>query len=334
MATSSYFGRNSFVGVAKEDSGWGSVEPTPDVTRPVVSCSMLRQVEKVERANLRVAGVAGLRKGHYIVSDKVSGSLELEATYDNMGYWLDAALGASSSSAVADSLYEHTYTMGDVPTHGSTLRLQRGTSDYSETFTGVVFNTLTLACAAGEHMSLTLDMIGKTSNDTEGPRGDTTLSFSDPTHENLVLHHHVGTLGWNSSTFTLIDFEYKIENGLAERMYLGSLNTLQPVQSDYRSVTMTVTFETDDVAGYKAFINDNVADAEVTVNNGASGSSNRVLQMTLNNAYIESYTDEISETGMVTASVTFKAQGDGSSGLNLGTRLIVKNAASTAIAAG
>ena len=118
------------MGAAKEDSGWGTAEYTPDVTRPIISCSMLRQVEKVERANLRVAGVAGLRKGHYLVADRVSGSLELECTYDNVGYFIDAALGASATSTGA-TLNTHTYTMGDVPTHGTTLRLQRGTSDYS-----------------------------------------------------------------------------------------------------------------------------------------------------------------------------------------------------------
>ena len=334
MPTSSYFGRNSFVGVAKEDSGWGTAEMTPDVTRPIISCSMLRQVEKVERPNLRVAGVAGLRKGHYLVSDKVSGDLELECTYDNMGFFFDAVLGASSTTGPASGLYEHTYTMGDVPTYGTTLRLQRGTSDYSESFEGVVFNTMSLSVAAGEHMTCSLSMIGETSADTEGPRGDTTLSFSAPTKENLVLHHHVGTLGWSSQTFTLIDMEYSIENGLSDRMRLGSLTTKQPTQADYRNVTMTVTFETDDVQGYKRFIEDDVSDCEVTINNGLGGSDNRILQLTLNDAYISSYTDEISETGLVTASVTFKAQGSGDSGLNMGTRIIVKNETSSAIGAG
>ncbi|QDP48292.1 MAG: hypothetical protein Unbinned4944contig1000_16 [Prokaryotic dsDNA virus sp.] len=334
MATKSYFGRNSFVGVAKEDLGWGTAEMTPDVTRPIISCSMLRQVEKVERPNLRVAGVAGLRKGHYIVSDKVTGSLELEATYDNMGFFLDACMGASATTGPASGLYEHTYTLGDVPTHGTTLRLQRGTSDYSESFEGVVFNTMSLSVTAGEHMTLSMDMIGETSNDTEGPRGDTTLSFSAPSKENLVLHHHSGTLGWAGQTFELMDCEFSLENGLSDRMRLGSLVTKQPTQSDYRSITMTVSFETDDVQGYKRFIDDDVSDCEVTFNNGAAGADNRVLQLTLNDAYIESYTDEISETGLVTASVTFKAQGSGDSGLNMGARIIVKNEANSAIHAG
>lgn len=329
MATSSYFGRNSFVGVALEDSGWGSREPTPDVTRPIISCSMLRQVEKVERANLRVAGVAGLRKGHYIVSDKVSGSLELEATYDNIGIFLHHALGASATSAGTPNT--HTYTMGDVPVGGTTLSLQRGTSDYSERFEGTVYNTLTMSCAAGEVMTCSLEMIAETSLDTEGPRGDTTLSFIDPTYENLVLHHHAGDLSWNSQTFELIDFEYKLENGLADRMRLGSLLTKQPVQSDYRSATITVTFETDDVQGYKAFIDDTVSDLSVTFNNDGSSGNEREMKFELNAAYIESYTDEISETGLITASVTFKAQGDGTSGLALGTQISVKNQNSTPI---
>ena len=114
-------------------------------------------------------------------------------------------------------------------------------------------------------------------------------------------------------------------------MRLGSLLTKQPVQSDYRSVTMTVTIETDDIQGYQQFIADTVADAEVTFNNDLSSGDERVMQFTLNEAYIESYTDEISETGLITASVTFKAQGDGSSGLALGTRMIVMNEASTAV---
>jgi len=293
---------------------------------------MLRQVEKVPRANLRVMGVAGLRPGHYIASDKATGSLELEATYDNIGYFIDAALGESSTgSASGDGIYTHTYSLGDVPVKGTTMRLQRGTSDYSETFTGVVFNTLTLACAAGEHMSLTLDMIGKTSTDTEGPRGDTPLSLTDPSKENLVLHHHASALNWNSNNFTMIDFEYKIENGLAERMYLGSLTTLQPVQSDYRNVTVTVTIETDDVQGYKAFIDDTVKDLEVTFHNDGSAALERELKVTMKECYIESYTDEISETGMVTASVTFKAQGSGGAAGDRGTQILVKNINSTAV---
>ena len=331
MPTSSYFGRNSFIGAAQE-SGWGTRNFTSTVSRPIISCSMMRQLEKVERANLRVAGVAGLRQGHYLASDKVTGSLELEATYDNLGYFLDAALGSSaSSSADGDGIRTHTYSMGDVPVAGTTLRLQRGTSTYNETFTGVVFNNLTMSCAAGEAMTMSLEMIGKTSLDDEGPRGDTTLTMTDPSKENLVLHHHAGTLGWNSQNFELIDFEYKLENGIAERLRLGSLTTKQPVQSDFRNATITVSFETDDIQGYKAFLDDVVGDLSIVFNNDGAAGNLRTMTFNLNKCYIETYTDEISEVGLVTASVTFKAQGDGGAGTDMGTQVIVKNEAATAV---
>jgi hypothetical protein len=324
MATSSYFGRNSFVGAAIE-TDYGTA-----VT--IISCSMLRQVEKVERANLRVMGTNGLRPGHYIVSDKVTGSLEMEATYDNIGFFMHHALGESATSS--GTVNTHTYSMGDVPAAGTTLRLQRGTSDYSETFEGVVYNTLTFSCAAGEAMTVTLDMIGETSQDSSPSlraRGNTGLTMTDPSKENLVLHHHAGDLSWNSQTFNLIDFEYKLENGIADRMRLGSLVTKQPVQSDFRSATVTVTFETDDIQGYQAFVADTVSDLSIIFHNDGSAANEREMKFRLNSAYIESYTDEISEVGLITASVTFKAQGSGGAAVDRGTQIIVKNEASTAV---
>ncbi len=333
MPTASYFGRNSFVGIGPE-STYGTAAAEAAVTRPIISCTMLRQIDKVPRPNLRVQGVAGLRASHYLAADRSSGSLELECTYDNCGYYLKAALGAGETST-ASPVNTHTYTLGDVPIEGNTLFLQRGTSDNYERFEGVVINSMSCSVAAGEHMTMSFDLIGETSSSSAGTaRHDSpSLSFVDPTNENLVLHHHAGTLSYRSQTITLVDFEYSIENNLSERMRLGSLNTKQPTQSDFRNVTMTVSFETDD-ATYQKFISDESGDAVVTFNNGASSGSEREMKFSLNNAYIETYTDEISESGLILASVTLRAQGDGTSGLALGTSIEVKNEAASSVHAG
>ena len=333
MATSSYFGRNSFVGVGPETSAYGTPAAEPALTRPIISCSMLRQVEKVERSNLTVGGVAGLRKGHYIASDKVTGSLSIEATYDNVGYFLKECLGAAATSAGTPNT--HTYTMGDVPIQGTTLFLQRGTGDNYERFEGTVFNVLTMSCAAGEAMTMDFEMLAETSTSSAGnARHDgPSIAFVSPTNENLVLHHHAANLSWSGLSVNLVDFEYKLENGLAERMRLGSLLTKQPVQSDYRAATVTVTFETDDAA-YQKFVADTAGDLTVTFNNSGSSGAEREMKFELNNAFIDSYSDEIGETGLITASVTFKAEADGDSGLALGTQISVKNQNSTAVHSG
>tara|TARA_R110002020_G_scaffold150501_7_gene327330 strand:+ start:1303 stop:2292 length:990 start_codon:yes stop_codon:yes gene_type:complete len=329
MPTSSYFGRNSFVAAAAE-STWGTANETYDIRRPIISCSMLRAVEKVPRANLQVAGVNGLRKGHYLVSETCSGTLELEMTYDNMGYFLTRLLGASTTGG--GTVNTHTYTLGDVPDTGTTLALQRGTGDNYEVFEGCVLNTGTFSVAAGESMSLSMDLIAETG---QTRKSSPSVSYTDPTNENLVLHHHLTShgLAWNSQNITLIDFEFKVENAMSDRMRLGSLLTKQPVVSDYRNITCTVSFETDD-ATYASFISDAQSDLEVVFDNALSGANQRQIGFNLNNAYIESYTDEISETGLVTASVTFRGEADGSSGLALGASIVVLNEASTPVANG
>jgi hypothetical protein len=211
---------------------------------------------------------------------------------------------------------------------GTTLSLQRGTGQV-ETFKGVVFNNGTFSVSAGAQMNLSMDLIGATSDNRT-----TAISYTEPAAENLVLHnqlHGTSKFSWNSQNFDLVDFEFKIENAMSDRMRLGSLITKQPVVSDYRSATMTINIESDDPQGYQQFLNDTSHDASVTFTNGLSGSSERLIQFNLNAAYIESYTDEISETGMVMASITFRGEGDGSSGLPLGANVIVMNGASTAV---
>jgi len=321
MATSSYFGRNAYVSVGEETGGYGTPNTSPTVTRPIISCSMLRQIEKVERPNLRVAGVAGVRKGHFIASDKATGNLTLEATYDNIGYFIQESLGAGVTSA--GTVNTHTYSLGDVPVAGTTMYLQRGTDDNYEDFEGCVFSTFTFSCSAGEIAQLSLDIIAETSGGRSST-SPTPPSFSEPTNENLVLHHHCGNMSWNSTSVNLSSFEYKLENGLTERMRLGSLLTKQPVQGDYRTATVTVEFETDD-AQYAAFLADNQSDLEITFNNGGAGAANRQMTFKLNSAYISEFSDEVSETGLIMASVTFKAEGTGSSGLALGTQIVVMN---------
>lgn len=335
MPTASYFGRNAFAAFAKEVDGsvYGTANTSYTVRRPIVSCSMLRQIEKVPRANLFVAGAHGLRKGHYIAKDAVTGSIELEATYDNCGYFIHELMGASSTAGGTPNT--HTYTLADLPAvgvgasnqRGTTMALQRGTGQV-EVFEGVTFNNGTLSVASGAHMSLSMDMIAETSS-----ARTTAITYSEPTYESLILHHETTSAGlaWNSQNFDLVDFEFKIENGMADRMRLGSLVTKQPVISDYRGITMTVSFETDDPQGYAAYLADTSSDAVVTFNNSGASGAEREIVFSLNAAYVESYTDEITETGLILASVTFRAEGDGTSGLPLGASVSVKNQNSAAV---
>ena len=303
MPTSSYFGRNAFIQL-KEEGTWGTAQAGSDLQRPLISCSMLRQVEKVERPNLHVSGTAGLRKGHTLVKDSATGSFSVEATYDNLNPVLYQAMGVGSTSSA--TVNTHTFTMADVPAAGLTMSLQRGTGQV-EVFEGTVINTLTMKCAAGEVMTVDCDLIAQTS-----AARTTAITYTQPTNENLVLHHHLTAAGlaWDSQNIELIDFEFSLENGMSDRMRLGDLTTKQPTMADYRNAQVSVSFETDD-ATYAKLLDDSIGDAVIIFDNGGAGSAQRTITFTLHNAYIAEYTDEVSETGLVTASVVLKGEGDG-----------------------
>jgi len=304
MPTANYFGRNAFVQFKKEDA-WGTAKAGTDLQRPIVSCSMLRQIEKVERANLMVSGENGLRKGHFIAKDSSTGSLSMEATYDNLNPILKQVFGAASSDT-SGAVNSHTYALGDIPQAGMTMSLQRGTGQV-EVFEGTVFNTFKASVTSGEIMNVEMDLIAETS-----AARTTAITFTAPNHENPVLHNHLSAalMSWDSANIDLISFEFSIENALGERMRLSDKVTKQPTTSDYRNASITVEIETDD-AQYAKFLNDTTGDVQVTFDNGGTGAARRYLQFNLHNAYLSEYSDEISETGLVTASLTFKGEGDG-----------------------
>lgn len=312
MPTANYFGRNALVQFKKEDT-WGTAKTGSDLQRPIISCSMLRQIEKVERPNLQTSGVNGLRKGHFIAKDSSTGSLTMEATYDNLNPILKQVFGAASSDT-SGSVNSHTYTLGDIPPAGMTMTLQRGTGQV-EQFEGTVFQTFKASVSSGEVMQIEMDLIAETSSarGTLVGSGDSTISYTAPTNENLVLHSHLKSptlLSWDGANIDLISFEFSLENQLNERMRLGQTTTKQPTVTDYRNATITVEFETDD-AQYAKFLNDTSGAVQVIFDNGGAGTARRYIQFNLHNAYITEYSDEISETGLVTASVTFKGEGDG-----------------------
>ena len=321
MATASYFGRNAFVQFRAEDS-WGIAKSGTDLQRPFISCSMLRQIEKVDRPNLLVSGVNGLRRGFYVAKDACTGSLSIEATYDNLNPILRQVFGAGATSA--GTVNTHSYSLGDVPDQGMTMSVQRGTGQV-EVFEGIVFSSFKASCSSSEVMTIDLEMMGQTS-----AARTTAITYTQPTNENLVLHNHAGSLSWNSQTFTMIDFDFTLENGLAERMRLGDLTTKKPTSADYRNATMTITIETDDTNGYANFLSDPTGqNAEVLFDNGLSGASRRYLQFDLHDAVITEYDDSVSETGLITATVTLKGFGDGT---NHGAAIHAYNVAASASA--
>ena len=312
-------GRGSYVGFGVEGT-WGTAVARTHWFR-LVSSNVRRVVEKIKRPVLAEATGSRNRAKHAVGSDKVTGTIEILVGYEGFGpLWKNILQGTPSTSGPSGGLYTHTYPLATGLQIGLTMELIRGTGS-AEVFEGVLISKATISIDAGGFMTVSLDIIGETSG---GPTsaGSPTLT----TNEIEVLHHHAGTLGWNSGTYYPKKLTLTLDNKLADRMLLGSKLTAKPAPSDFLEVTAAVDLEwsADDFdSGWTA---DTESDLAITF----TGTGSRTITFTLHNAYIDDSDHPLTAPGIVMQSAKFVGQSDGT---DEGFSVVVANTQSSATAA-
>ena len=309
-----YHGRGAAIGFGAESTYGTAVSRTN--WRPLISSSLTRTIEKVPRPTLRVGGAGAMRRSHYVQSDNAGGSFTIEASYRSLGLMLKHLMGAVATTGT--NPYTHVYTFADdVPT-GLTIENNRGTGT-SEVFEGCRLNSGSFAVSAGGVMTCDFDVIAETGAAT--PRA----SAGTPTFEATdapILHNQAGQFTFGGATYDLIDMTLTVNNALAVRQHLGSTVTAKPLRSDFQSVELSINLEVED-ALYAAFISDTESDAHITFTDGT-----RSFRIDLQNAYLSTVSDPVSDANVVRQSVTLIGQSDGT---NEGLKLTVVNGDSTGI---
>lgn len=300
-----YHGRGAVIGLAEESSGspYGTAIAAGSISnfRPLISSDLTRTIEKVPRPTLRVGAAGAMRRKHYVQADNAGGTFEIEGTYESMGLLLRHIMGTAAKTGTGP--YTHTYTFADDVAESLTLANIRGTGT-TETFEGCRVNTATFACSAGGVMTLACDVIAETSANRASFGGTVAISATD----SPILHSHAGQLSFNSVNYDLIDMSLVVNNALAVRQHLGSEVTAKPLRSDFQSVELTVTLEVED-ALYQAFLDD--VEGDVSLAFSPSGSTDTIT-FTVQNAYISSASDPVSDANVVRQTIVFVGQSDGS----------------------
>lgn len=309
-----YHGRGAAIGFAVETT-YGTAKSPITNWRPLISSSLTRTIEKVPRPTLRVGTLGAMRRKHYIQSDGVSGSFSVEGQYGSIGLLIQNLLGASSTTG--SDPYTHVYTIGGTLPTGLTIENVRGTGT-SEVFEGCRLNSGTFAVSSGGVMTCEFDVIGETGAATpRAAAGTPSFSATDAP----ILHNHAGSLSWRSATYDLVDLSLTLNNALAARQHLGSTVTKMPLRSDFQSVEMSVTVEVEDQL-YADFISDVEDDCSITFTSGSNS-----FAIELQNAYLSSASDPVSDANIVRQSLTFVGQSDGT---NEGLKITVVNGNSSA----
>ena len=310
-----YLGRNSQI-VFGEESTWGTAASLTN-SRPINSGSLTRTVTIVPRPDLLSDSGSAMRRGHYQSEEVMSGNFEIAATYENVGMLLKHALGTLATTGASDP-YSHTYTLADdVPT-GLTIKFVRGTSGVAETFEGCKINSMGLSISAGECMMMTCDIIGQTGT----ARASSSLG-SLGSAENLIHHSHAGQFTFNSVAYDLRSLTITINNSLGRRQLLGSVLTSEPVRTDFMSVEVSFELEAVDTL-YAALVANTQSDATITFTHPTV--ANRDVAITLQNLYLNTATDSISDAGIVSVSCAGVCESDGT---DEGLKIVVRNGDST-----
>lgn len=323
--SSIYFGRNASIGLGKEVT-WGTAVAR-SAWRPLMSGSLQRTITKTPRPHLLSGGTSAMRRGHFTEADECGGTFQVEAQFTSIGILLEALMGSSASTGSGP--YVHTYSMAST-LPSLTAEFVRGTGS-SEILEGAKLSTGTLAVSSGGVMTFESEIIAETSAEgtPEGSsvaprsaRGTASYGTDAP-----ILHSHAGQLNFDSNNYDLIDMSLVVNNGIARRQLLGSAITKEPLRSDFQSVELSCTLEVQD-ALYMAMVADTTGN--VTISFSPSGSTND-LALTLHNCYISTATDPVSAAGVVSQSLTFVAESDGT---NEGLSIAVTNGNSSAITGG
>lgn len=315
-----YLGINSAVGFGSETT-WGTA-----VARTVwfrlVSEDMRRVVEKRPRGVLAEASASGNIRSHYRAKDTVAGKIVYLAGYEGQGMILQHALwGTPSTTGPSGAIYTHTFLMGSAPpTGGLTIEVIRGNGT-AEVFEGCRISKITMEIEAAGLMRVTLDIVGETSG---GRVSAGTATYT--TNELDIIHSQVGTFSFNAVNYTARRLMIELDNKLAERHLLGSLNLKEPKQGDFREVKVTADAEWESDTLQAAYTADTESDLAFT----ATGTASRTWAATLHNAYIDDDSAAVSQVGVVPQTTVFRGQSDGT---DEGLKIVVANTQSTATAA-
>jgi hypothetical protein len=297
------FAQNSFLRVG-EESSWGTEQATTTQDIKVIS-STLQVVQERERTTHLSVPTSGMQSGTFEGFRNAGGSIEIPAYYDGIGVLIKAALGSLTTTG-GSAPYTHTYTPA------STL------ADSREDFLGMKVNTMTISAEAGSEMTISFDLIGK---DADARAANIVSDF--PSHDE-ILHFEAGSLSLGSSfaptSLDIRSFELTLSNAIDRRNLLGSKLTGEPVFTDLREVTMSVTCDVTDNTLYNASLAGTQDDISLQFTRTAD--TNHHFKMTLSNATIEDYNDNITAFGRVERTFTFRGTANAT---NAGLTIEIKN---------
>ena len=294
------FGRGAFIKLG-EESTYGTIAGAMGVDNRIISASFQKTQEKERKTHLSQSGGGGFQNGHFEAFLNCGGSIDLPLLYEGTGMLLKAAVGNATTSGAGP--YEHLYIPtadGTVPSLSIALQRGTGISNSKEIFLGCKVASMNISGSAGEEITASFEIIAQ---DSQTRAAALSSSFGSGKQ---MFHFECGNLSYSGNNFAMKSFEFTLDNKLERRNVLGDKKTLEPVVSDVKDVTLSVTLEMEANLLFDNFIAGTQSDAVFTLTN----SDGDACEITIRNAYVVDYDDPINTFGPIERSMTFVGESD------------------------
>tara|TARA_R100001443_G_C3358656_1_gene178538 strand:+ start:1253 stop:2203 length:951 start_codon:yes stop_codon:yes gene_type:complete len=292
------FGRGAFIKIGEETT-YGTIAGAMGVDNRIISASFQKTQEKERKTHLSQSGSGGFQNGHFEAFLNCGGSIDLPLLYEGTGMLIKAAVGNATTTGGGPT-YEHSYIPsadGSVPS--LSIGLQRGTGS-KEIFLGCKVASMNISGSAGEEITASFDIIAQNS---QARAAAYTSSFGSGKQ---MFHYECGNLNYSGNNFPMKSFEFTLDNKLERRNVLGDKKTLEPVVSDVKDVTLSVTLEMEDNLLFDNYIAGTQSDVVFTLTN----SDGDACEITIRNAYVTDYDDSVNTFGPLERTMTFIGESD------------------------
>jgi len=311
------YGFNSFLRVGKE-AAYGTAQTSSTQDIRLIS-STLQTAQAIERKTHLSTPTSAMQSGTFQAFRTAGGSIDIPVHYDGIGALIEAALGSVASVGASDPV-THTYSPNfDLPS--LTMQYQRGTglTNSREDFTGCKVSSMTISCEAGQECTASFEIIAQ-----DGAARTTDITASLPATDG-VFHHEAGSLTMGGTlsiaSLDIISFELSLDNKLDRRNVLGSKLTGEPVITDVREVTLSITADVTDNSILTDQLSQNSGDVYIEFTRTAD--SNHKFKILLTSAIIDDYSDPVTAYGRVQRTFTLRGL---ASSVNNGLTITIINA--------
>lgn len=290
--------RNGAAGFGEESALGTPV--SRDVWRPAISLNPALVTASSNLPDLYRSG-AGSALRHSIDSREFSDRVDLIASYSRIGLLLKHMIGDVSTAGPSGSDYTHTYDPAALPV-GLTYEAIRGSNAKSELAVGCQIADWTFSSSTSQRRAtLSVNLFGQDS--TRPTKGSPSYGASD----DPILHHHIGTVAWNSLNPKPSSVRITGNNGL-ERVWTDAVTCEGYVESGDRVYGAVLTiYDRDTAAYYDALKAQTESDLSIPYATG-----DFEFNWLLRNARIVAISEPVRSGGALTREITFSAVADSS----------------------